>query len=207
MSLVKKWRFEVSSSGVKSAAVIDEVVVYRGKHHTSFDLSACGRFLALGSPSGDVAVVSTASMSVIALTQSHGFTVTAVTLAVPFTAADLAENISNANNHNNNNNNNNNTNHDGNGPSSPSKSKKNRSTATTLDFDDLTDCHVVSCALDPGLVAKSIERSKIKSSHWWKYAIGVVLICAYLAFNYATMKVALNPISEDDTAWPNSDQL
>lgn len=104
----------------------------------------------MGSPTGEVAVVSTASMAVIALIQSHGFTVTNVALSVPFSAADFTESA---------------TNGSGESSTTPSKSRnRNRATPAKLDFDDLKGCYAISCALDRGLVAKSIERNKIKQS-------------------------------------------
>lgn len=199
LSVVKKWRFDNGPNGITGATVLDETVVYKGKHHTSFDMSACGRFLALGSPTGEVAVVSTASMAVIALIQSHGFTVTNVALSVPFTAADFTELA---------------TNGSGDNTTTPPKSRsRNRATPTKLDFDDLKGCYAISCALDRGLVAKSIERNKIKQSSWWLYLVVFFILGAFLALNFAlrtssaTSHFHFEDHFDSDTAWPNNDQL
>jgi len=51
-------------------------------HHTTFDVSACGRYLALGSVQGEIVVVSSQNLSKIMEVKAHDFCVTDLTFFV-----------------------------------------------------------------------------------------------------------------------------
>jgi len=69
----------VTKWGLHTKKEIMTKQIIRGYHHTAFDISSCGRYLALGSVNGDIVVVSSADLSKIMFLAVHSFCVSDVT--------------------------------------------------------------------------------------------------------------------------------
>jgi len=76
---INKKEASVTKWGLHTKKEIMRRQIFRGYHHTAFDISSSGLYLALGSVNGEIAVVSSSDLSKIMFLTVHSFCVSDVT--------------------------------------------------------------------------------------------------------------------------------